>query len=220
MKKPTGKELLFCFGLILMFLGCVKLAVNNQNKQIFYDLNDLVLPPTHIELSEGDLEISYSYEEALQKYISEFPEDYILPVMVNADKYDIEIEYLYRWMFLESRLGKYNVSLQPDYDGSIGYGPLQLNSKYLEYFANSFYDGNPEDFDPMDPFDNIQVSCAYLRFLSSQTGSLESAFVAYNGGIGKYLSGNSPLTSIEYGKIIVGKTIHSSFRDISDLKIF
>lgn len=79
-------------------------------------------------------------------------------------------------------------------------GLMQLNPKYLDYFADMFNNGLP--FDPFDPYTNIAIGIAYLSHLYRQLDNWEDAVKAYNCGAGKVINNKVPMRTIKYQKEI------------------
>lgn len=84
----------------------------------------------------------------------------------------------------------------PNRNGSVDMGIMQLNSKYLGYFAMKFNGGVM--FDPLDPEINLRVGMKYLAHLYRSTGSWYNAVAAYNAGLTRLQSGDIPPKTRDY----------------------
>lgn len=71
-------------------------------------------------------------------------------------------------------------AINTNINGTQDLGYMQLNTKYLDWFAMKFNNNKP--FDPFNKRDSIRIGCAYLRHLYEYTGSWFDAFWAYNAG--------------------------------------
>lgn len=93
-------------------------------------------------------------------------------------------------------------------NGTFDLGLGQLNTRYLNYFENRYY--NPEllnrlnylvtdKFNVFDDIQNMQVSLAYLSYLQEYfDNDIHLALIAYNCGMGNVLRDTIPLHSIKY----------------------
>lgn len=84
----------------------------------------------------------------------------------------------------------------PNRNGSVDMGIMQLNSKYLGYFAMKFNGGVM--FDPLDPEINLRVGMKYIAHLYRSTGSWYNAVAAYNAGLTRLQSGDIPPKTRDY----------------------
>lgn len=96
--------------------------------------------------------------------------------------YGIPVSILYPLIYTESTFNPDAVNKNSD--GSIDYGLMQLNSKYLKYFYWKF--NNNVAIDPMNARENLRIGCAYLLHLYNYTGSWRDAIWAYNAGPGNW----------------------------------
>ncbi len=78
-------------------------------------------------------------------------------------------------------------------NGTQDMGLCQLNS------------GNNWTGNPWNPADNLWMGFRYLKGLQDRFGTIEGALVAYNGGPGRYVRGESPAVSFAYAKKILGQ---------------
>ena len=141
-------------------------------------------------------------------------EAYVIPDNVPSDiealllkysaRYGLPLDVVVRLSEVESNHGEFVRSVHSNFDGSIDIGVLALNSNFIEYYANRYFEGNPEDFDPYNPEHNIQTGLAYLSHLNKLTGGdINSAVTAYNCGYGSMLSGNIPNSTRRYVRAVV-----------------
>jgi len=86
-------------------------------------------------------------------------------------------------------------------NGSIDYGLMQLNSRYLIDYKWR-YNGD-RGFDPLDPGDNLSVGMRHLRHLYDVTGNWFDAVCAYNAGLSRVRSGNVPEKTIMYANWVL-----------------
>jgi len=204
------KEVLIALSLFFS-LGSAELPVSWRVEPI-----KIVLP--EVEASEV-IEVRLSKEDRRElQFLDYFPPRYRTSILRNSSKYDIKIEYLYRIMFIESRLGKYQTSLKPNRNGTVDCGVMHLNSGYLVYYAEEFFEGDPEKFDVFNYQHSIQVATAYLRFLVARVGSLEGAFISYNSGPGNYLRNTYPAHSKQYARVVLGMPPNGKFINLDGIK--
>jgi soluble lytic murein transglycosylase-like protein len=87
-------------------------------------------------------------------------------------------------------------------DGSIDYGIMQLNSRYLELFVKNYWD-KEEVFDWRIPEHNIYVGLRHLKYLLVIPDFNEwQSIMAYNCGEAAVRSGRPPNSSIEYANAV------------------
>ena len=178
---------------------------------------NIILPETELAvLICGDEFVVPSSREV--QFLIYIPGEYRQSCLENSQRYGIPVEQIYRIMFMESRLGKYQISLKPNKNGSVDKGVMHLNSQYMDYFAENFFDGDPEDFEVYNSSHSIQVACAYLIFLEDKVNSWEGALISYNCGPGTYLEGRTPVHSRNYAKVVLGEELLSPFIDLKGIK--
>ncbi len=180
----------------------VSAEITNVTLEETYPSKDIIIPEEYLR---G------------QRFLSYFPKEYQAPVKRNSLVYDIKIEHIYRIMFMESRLGKYQESLVPNKNGTVDLGVMHLNSQYLDFFAKNFFEGNPEDFNVLNADHSIQVSIGYLFYLTKFVGSLEGAFISYNSGPGNYFNNTYPERSADYARVVLGMKPRGVFMDLSEI---
>lgn len=187
-----------------LFLSVIILIVN-------FTLNSF---PDTMSYSDEGLPLEYGSSITTDPYIGEdlfylreMGFDLGTYVMIYCDEYRIPIKYIYRAMYMESKLGKYNVSFSPNKDGSVDRGVMHINSNYVDYFVEKYYDYNSfkEPFDIHNEEHNIQVSLKYIRDLKDRTGSWYGAFVSYNGGVGNYFRNTASNAAEEYGMVVISE---------------
>ena len=133
-------------------------------------------------------------------YLNEYsPTDRIHIIKYSA-KYNIPIVYLYRQDYIESKLGK---DLFHNYKKYADIGFKQLNTKYLSWFVEKYYEID-EPFDPYNNEHSIQIGCAYLKDLYEQFfNDWRIAFEAYNAGPTRVRAFKVPEVSKEYALCIL-----------------
>lgn len=82
-------------------------------------------------------------------------------------------------------------------DGSYDVGLFQLNSKFLDYYVEKFWDTSTP-FDPYNGEHSIILGSRYLAWLIETTGSLEKGVIAYNVGIGSVIAEKRVLAQAQY----------------------
>jgi soluble lytic murein transglycosylase-like protein len=132
------------------------------------------------------------------------PEDIGRLLAKYAGKYGLPLDVVIRLSEVESNHGEYARSVHTNFDGSYDIGILALNSNFIEYFSQRYYEGIPSEFNPYDPEDNIQTGLAYLAHLNRLTGgNLSSAVAAYNCGYRSMLTGEIPSSTKRYVNAVV-----------------
>ncbi len=74
------------------------------------------------------------------------------------------------------------------------YGLAQLNSAYLDWFAEMFNDS--KKINPFDGELSIRICVRYLKFLYNETNDWIATFAAYSCGTNRLKQGNMPETAI------------------------
>ena len=131
------------------------------------------------------------------------PHDIELLLIRYAARYALPLDIVVRLSEVESNHGAQIQSHKPNWDGSIDIGVLALNSGYVDYFSNRYFEGDSEDFDPYNPEHNIQTGLAYLAHLNNLTGDISSAVTAYNCGYKSMKMGDIPSSTKRYVRAIV-----------------
>jgi hypothetical protein len=81
-------------------------------------------------------------------------------------------------------------------NGTMDLGIAQLNSQYLDYFAQQFNGG--QWIDPFDPLVSIRIAARYLAWNHQSFGDWEYAVAAYNCGPGRARHRPWPETTERY----------------------
>jgi len=102
----------------------------------------------------------------------------------------------------ENCQGRANPPANVNRNGSRDLGMWQINSNYLDWFVSRHWH-HRETFNVHDPFHNTYVALRIIQSLYHQTRNVPgcretNVAMAYNGGIGRVLSGTSPQASINY----------------------
>ena len=94
--------------------------------------------------------------------------------------YEVPMEIVLAVAIVESNFKMVNSS--PNTNGSYDIGIMQINSRYLDYFEETFWYKH-RVFNPHDPHDNIEMGILILKNLFEQTGEWDQAVRAYNTGL-------------------------------------
>jgi len=130
------------------------------------------------------------------------PKAYYGMIVMVCDFYDLPQYYFSKMLEVESNFNPRAVS-GPNADGSYDYGLAQLNSKYLDEFGWRYKFGT---IDPFNPEQAIHVAGKHLSVLYAHTGTWEKAFMAYNIGLSRVLSGKISGAGVEYVNKIFGRS--------------
>jgi soluble lytic murein transglycosylase-like protein len=154
---------------------------------------------------DAAVEVSLCGDEENGYYVLDnIPDDIELLLIKYSVQYGLPLDVVIRLSEVESNHGEYIRSSQANFDGSFDIGVLALNSNYIEYFAERYFEGNPSEFDPYNPEHNIQTGLAYLAHLNSLTkGDITSAVTAYNCGYRSMLAGEIPSSTQRYVRAII-----------------
>ncbi|MDC7223830.1 MAG: transglycosylase SLT domain-containing protein [Spirochaetales bacterium] len=132
------------------------------------------------------------------------PEEIELLLIKYSARYGLPLDVVVRLSEVESNHGEYARSIHTNFDGSFDIGILALNSNFIDYFGERYFEGDPSQFDPYNPEHNIQTGLAYLAHLNSLTeGDLTSAVAAYNCGYRSMLSGKIPHSTHRYVRAVI-----------------
>jgi len=96
--------------------------------------------------------------------------------------YNVPMEIVLAVAIVES--GFKMVISKPNSNNSFDVGIMQLNSRYLNYYAKTFW-YKDRVFDANEPKDNIEMGILILKNLYRQTGNWDLAVQAYNVGCSK-----------------------------------
>jgi hypothetical protein len=129
------------------------------------------------------------------------PKQYYNMIVMVCDFYDIPEYPFSKMLEVESNFNPMAVS-GPNANGTYDYGIAQLNSAYLEEFGWRYKFGK---IDPFDPEQSIHVAAKHLSVLYEHIGSWEKAFMAYNIGLSRVLSGRTSKNGVEYVDKIFGR---------------
>ncbi|MDA3856636.1 MAG: transglycosylase SLT domain-containing protein [Candidatus Woesearchaeota archaeon] len=166
---------------------------------VAFGLNNI----TNVEESElqNDSELTISTLSYSQTFIAVIPEEYQEIVIDLHYRYPIvPLEYIYGIITVESKWDHTTVSNQNS-NGTYDYGLVQANSQYIDYFGETFFDG---EFDPFCPEQSIEFCFMYMDSLINRLNyDMKGAVMSYNIGINAYLAGNK----LEQGEYYYGKVI-------------
>lgn len=157
--------------------------------------------------------ISYTDYLALASYWEDkIPKSFLFPIINESLKQNIPVSQIYAISKIETLNFRYFKSLKTNSNGTIDYGIMGLNSANFDVntwngrkFLNDYfyYDNEYETFDPDNQLHMLKVCVKYLKYLIEYTGDFQNAAMCYNGGITKWLNGNSPDQAIEYSNSAV-----------------
>ena len=87
------------------------------------------------------------------------------------------------------------------------YGIMQLQTRYLPWFAARFNDGRP--IDPFDPAVSIRVGLRYLASLHAVCGDWWDTIASYNCGLSRVMRGDIPKSTYQYVRWIMWRADES-----------
>jgi len=126
-------------------------------------------------------------------------------------EYDIPYDVIYNLVYKESSW-RANLKAGPNTNGTFDYGLGGMNSDYVEYYKETFYDKEfikefySGPFSAMNPYVNLQVSFRYLKHLIDHFGGdYNLAVKSYNAGLNKVKSGRIPTATKKYSEFILGE---------------
>ncbi len=94
--------------------------------------------------------------------------------------YDVPPEIAISVAIVESNFKM--ITSTENWNGSKDVGIFQINSRYVEWFEKAlWYD--ERDFDPYDPYENIEMGIIYLRHLYDYTSNWDKAVRAFHQGL-------------------------------------
>jgi len=133
------------------------------------------------------------------------PETYLRDIIEVSLVEGVSVDIVYAIVKIESNF-RYLRSITPNRDGSIDYGLMGINSKNInsdtymnKYFYNSKYFKNKKvTFNKWNQKHILITGVRYIKYLINKTGSLETAIMAYNGGIGNVIRNSIPTASYKY----------------------
>ena len=109
------------------------------------------------------------------------PEEYVEFLQILCYEYKVPVEIVAAIGTVESNWRNTAVNFNSNNSNDIGI--FQLNSNYIDYFEDNFWHNPYEEFDPINPYHNIEIAVKYLKWLRLNTNSWEEAVVSYNVGI-------------------------------------
>lgn len=146
----------------------------------------------------------FQYHQTYQAYSNECSSEivrsqYIPHDMLHIfDEWDVAFpaEVVVAIAVVESRWNPQAVS-KMNWNGSYDYGLMQLNSNYLEYFVDKYWDSE-EEFDPFNGEHSLRVAARHLEWLLSRTGNVDDAIKAYNVGLTSVRTGRRQTVAERY----------------------
>lgn len=172
---------------------------------LFISVIDLPLQPS--ERSEEDLGLdiviaSIKQERRLREASVKLSLDYKVPAEYRSFfdnwRYSYSPLILARIIEVESNWTESAIGSQ-NFNGSRDYGMAQLNSKYHDYFEESYWRSS-EEFNIMNGHHSLYIAAEQLEMLYNRLGSEERAIMAYNIGIGSVLNGWRTVSGQRYLK--------------------
>jgi len=90
-------------------------------------------------------------------------------------------------------------------NGTIDYGLMQLNSKYLkEYITKYGKYKSKKEYEPINnPRDNVELGIRYFALLYRKTGNYYDALLSYNCGLTALRENKVPLSTYQYAQSII-----------------
>ena len=128
-----------------------------------------------------------------------------------CSEYNIPYDIQFKIIFSESGWKSRMIS-GPNRNGTTDHGLGGINSDYVDYYEERFYDKEflkgfyNGPFDVMNPYVNLQLSFSYLRFLIDHfDGDLNKAVMSYNAGLNRIKRNDIPSRTVAYSKYILGE---------------
>lgn len=128
----------------------------------------------------------FSIRIVQKKFI--YPLSYYDKITEYADRYNLDYALVFAVVKCESSFNKNAVSNK----GAIGL--MQITASTGEYMAKLI---NKENYNLLNCNDNLEIGCAYLRYLFDKFEVLDTVIISYNAGEGKV---NNWLRNKEYSK--------------------
>lgn len=114
-------------------------------------------------------------------YTIDVSEDVLDCILSTCEEYDVPYELALAVCYMESRFQSDVNNAGLNSDGTIDYGMMGLNDKYLPYNCDLYNNG--ELIDPYDVYDNVNIGIQILDAnLDTFDGSVYDAACAYNLG--------------------------------------
>lgn len=174
--------------LIKVVIGVTAFLMLSGASALFTPQARLVLPTTSPYQEVED----YSY----------IPAEWRDTVKYTAVKYGVPVMVIHSIISVES--GYVEDAVGPvNYNGSRDMGLGQLNSDYLIYFVETFWEVD-RPFEVFNGHDNIEMCGAILASLYDIFGNWEQAIKSYNVGAGSILNGKrTGAANRYYDKVVV-----------------
>ena len=117
-----------------------------------------------------------------------YPLSYCDQIIEFSDKYNLDYAFVFAVVKCESSFNKHAVSNK----GAIGL--MQITASTGEYMAKLI---NKQNYNLLNYKDNLEIGCAYLRYLYDKFKVLDTVIASYNAGEGNV---NNWLKNKEYSK--------------------
>lgn len=129
-----------------------------------------------------------------------FPEPYRVRLCALCAELKVPEIIAYRLITYESGWNE-NKTIK-NRNGTFDYGLMQLNSRYISYFAEQYLDG--ADLRPLNPDENLTAGMRHLRRMYDLTGDWYSAVCAYNCGLTRFRRGDLPDSTVRQANYVIG----------------
>lgn len=202
----------FCWSVVFM-IGAVALAWAPSHDPYGYFKSNLDITyqdmvedrsQAHLAALVEDIAASHKARQLEDREWMIIPREY--RNFIRSLNLDLSPSLIYALVHYESWWYPTAVGYNPN--GTRDLGLMQLNSRYMHYFAAAHYTQN-DPFDPFNPYHNLEVGLKHFAsLLAYYEGDLTYALSAYNAGRYAVDRGHIPISTQSYRTRIIKKHLH------------
>ncbi len=135
-----------------------------------------------VATSNNEYKVISMYEEYAEEISTvNAPDDLKWYIWYHSDRLGINHQLVCAIINHESRWD--SVAVNWNTNGSADLGLAKLNSNYIDWYKEAFFDGNVEAFDCFNPEHNVNVSMNIIKWLKDNTDNEVELILAYNRGL-------------------------------------
>jgi len=215
------KRILFIVPMVLLLSSALpynnkkeltlKMIRENPNKKYLFTTEILEKNLKYIAFSTESLKYFELRKNAEDVGYNSIPRVYRKFAEKIYTEYGISYDVIFKIIFTESGWKSRMIS-GPNRNGTLDHGLGGINSDYINYYRDNFYDKEflkgfyNGPFNIMNPYVNLQVSFRYLKHLIDHfDGDLNKAVMSYNAGLNRIKRNDIPTRTIAYSKYILGE---------------
>ena len=151
---------------------------------------------TPVQITLEPTEVPFIMEAPKAEIPFQIPAQYEKAFVTAALRHNIPLWVLARTAYRESGFNPNEIG---DNGTSIDLGMFQFNNRYLGWFCEKY-----GEFDPMNPYEAVEVAAQHLAWLHEQTGNWPDAIAAWNCGLTRCKIGRWPEITERHVDAVLG----------------